>query len=103
MAFRQGEPREQHIEACISCHGKELGKREGMTWTRNIHDGIGMTCVNCHQLHVASDPMKDQKLQKEKCSQCHSNQLDTHKKMGIALDKMKCFGCHDIHKLTRKK
>ena len=103
MAFRQGEPKEQHIEACISCHGKQLGKRQGMQWTGNIHDNIGMTCVSCHQLHTTYDPMIDQQKQREKCSQCHSKQLDAHKKMGISLDKMKCFGCHDIHKLTRKK
>ena len=103
MAFRQGEPREQHIEACISCHGKELGKREAMNWTGNIHDSIGMSCVNCHQLHTKNDPMKDQQKQREKCAQCHSGQLDAHNKMSISLDKMKCIGCHDIHKLTRKK
>jgi DmsE family decaheme c-type cytochrome len=103
MAFRQGEPREQHNEACISCHGKELGKREGKKWIGSIHDNMGMTCVYCHQLHVANDPMKDQKLQREKCSKCHSSKIDLHKKMGISLDKMKCFDCHDIHKLTRKK
>ena len=102
MAFRQEEPREQHIAACIGCHGNKLGKREGMQWTGNIHDSIGMTCVNCHQLHTKNDPMKNQKQQKEKCSQCHSAQLGAHKKLGISLDNMKCFGCHDIHKLTRK-
>ncbi|WP_455221369.1 multiheme c-type cytochrome [Kaarinaea lacus] len=103
MAFKQGEPREQHLEACLSCHGKELGKRQAMKWKGYIHDGIGMTCVNCHQLHTTNDPMKDQQKQREKCAQCHAKQLDTHKKMGISLDKMKCFGCHDVHKLTRKK
>ena len=103
MAFRQGESREQHNEACMSCHGKELGKREGMKWTGSTHDNMGMTCVYCHQQHVASDPMKDQKLQREKCSKCHSSKIDTHKKMGISLDKMKCFACHDIHNLKRKK
>jgi len=103
MAFRQQEPKEQRIEACLSCHGKELGKRQGMKWTGNIHDNIGMTCGNCHQLHVASDPMNDQQKQREKCSQCHASQLDKHKKMGVSLDKMACFGCHDIHKLTRNK
>ena len=102
-AFRQGEPREQHIEACMSCHGKELGNREAMNWTGNIHDSIGMSCVNCHQLHTKNDPMKDQQKQREKCAQCHSGQLDAHNKMGISLDKMKCIGCHDIHKLTRNK
>jgi DmsE family decaheme c-type cytochrome len=105
IAFRQGEPRERHIEACISCHGKQIGKREAMKWKDNIHDGIGMTCVSCHQLHVKSDPMKDQKLQRKKCAQCHSRQIDTHKRfdnVGITFDKMTCFGCHDVHKLTRK-
>ena len=106
IAFRQGEPRERHIEACVSCHGKDMGKREGIKWTGNIHDGIGMTCVSCHQLHVASDPMKDQKQQREKCNQCHSRQITNHRRfnnVGISFDKMTCFGCHDVHKLTRKK
>ena len=105
IAFRQGEPGERHIEACISCHGKDMGKREGMNWTGNIHDSIGMTCVSCHQLHVTSDPMKDQKQQRKKCAQCHSRQIDTHRRfdnVGITFDNMTCFGCHDVHKLTRK-
>jgi hypothetical protein len=51
IAFRQGEPAERHTEACVSCHGKDMGKREGMKRAGNIHDSIGMTCVNCHQLH----------------------------------------------------
>ena len=105
IAFRQGEPREQHIETCIGCHGKGVGKREGMKWAGNIHDGIGMTCVNCHQLHVTNDPMKDQKQQRKKCSQCHNKQITNHKRfdnVGITFDKMACFGCHDVHKITRK-
>lgn len=103
MAFRQGEPKEQHIEACISCHGKELGKRQGMQWVGNIHDNIGMTCVSCHQLHTTNDPMKDQQTQREKCAQCHSRQLNSHKKMGISLEKIACYGCHNVHNLQRKK
>jgi len=103
IAFRQGESIEQHNEACMSCHGKYLGKRVAMKWNGSLHQLRGMTCVYCHQTHSASDKMKDQKLQAEKCSKCHSRKIDDHIKMGISLDKMKCFSCHDVHKLTSKK
>ena len=103
MAFRQWESTEQHNEACMSCHGKYLGKRLGMKWNGSIHQLRGMSCVYCHRAHSASDKMKDQELQRERCSKCHSRKIEQHDDFasaGIVFERLTCSTCHDVHELV---
>lgn len=103
LAFRQWESTELHNEACMRCHGKDMGELSGMTWKGSLHQTRGMTCVYCHQSHVASDKMKDQKLQKERCSKCHSSKIAAHKEVDEPLETTKCSACHDVHNLMPEK
>ena len=101
LAFRQWESTTLHNEACMSCHGKEMGELEAKTWKGSLHETRGMTCAYCHQSHVASDKMKDQQLQMERCSKCHSSKIAAHKEVEEPLETTKCSACHNVHELTR--
>jgi OmcA/MtrC family decaheme c-type cytochrome len=102
ISFRRGEESGQvHSQACTSCHGLDLGEKKGMKWDGSLHEISGMTCVSCHQLHVADDRMKDQQLQTEQCSKCHSRKIAVHKGADL-LETTKCSRCHKVHELTRK-
>lgn len=104
LAFRGGEPAQRHTEACIGCHGKDVGKLKGMNWNGSVHATMGMTCVNCHKLHVEGNPLSEQKSQQEVCAKCHGKQITDHRRfenVGIVFDKLTCFECHDVHQLMR--
>jgi hypothetical protein len=72
-----------------------------MKWDGSLHEMRGMTCVNCHELHLADDRMKGQQLQKEQCSKCHSRKIAVHKE-AILFETRKCSTCHEVHELTSK-
>jgi predicted CXXCH cytochrome family protein len=106
IAFREEEEAVQrHTEACIGCHGKDVGKQKGMEWNGSVHAVEDMTCVNCHELHIEGNPLKEQKQQVEVCANCHDEQITNHRrfeKVGIVFDKLTCYECHDIHQLERE-
>ncbi|MGI9294541.1 MAG: cytochrome c3 family protein [Pseudomonadales bacterium] len=101
ITFHRGqESRQVQNQACISCHEKDMGELKGMKWKGSLHEMKGMTCNFCHQLHVASNSMKDQQLQKDQCSKCHSSKMETHPKFassGIEFERLPCSTCHDVH------
>ena len=101
LAFRQWESTEQHNDACMQCHGEDMGGLAGMEkWNGSLHQLRGMACVYCHQSHVARDKMKNRDLQRERCSKCHSRTIAAHEDEGIRIARRKCSACHDIHELT---
>ena len=100
MTFRQGESRELQNKACTGCHGKYLGERVGMKWDGSLHQLRGITCNYCHQVHSASDEMRDQDLQRERCSKCHSRKIEQHADFasaGVEFERLSCSTCHDVH------
>lgn len=101
ITFHQGqEPSQVQNQACTSCHENDMGELKGIKWYGSRHELKGMTCNFCHQLHVASNPMKDQQLQKEQCSKCHSSKIETHDDFassGIEFERLSCSTCHDVH------
>jgi hypothetical protein len=103
IAFRQWESTEEQNDACMSCHGKELGGEPGMEWAGSLHQLRGMTCAYCHQVHSVHDKMKDQETQKQSCSRCHSKKTEAHRKIQQLLDSTKCSECHDPHSVKHLK
>jgi len=105
IAFREDEPVHRQTDACIGCHGKDLGKQKGMKWSGSAHDTKDMTCVSCHKLHIEGNPLKEQKSQEKVCAKCHSEQITNHRRfedVGIVFDRLTCYECHDVHQLIRE-
>ena len=105
IAFREGEPVQHQTAACIGCHGDNVDQQEGMNWNGSVHAVEDMTCVNCHELHIEGNPLKEQKLQLEVCATCHDEQITNHRRfenVGIVFDELTCFECHDVHQLERE-
>ena len=92
--FKRGEPMEQQNGACLACHANDMGDMEGIAWAGNVHDTGQMTCMNCHQGHVAEDPMSDPEQQSKACTGCHKEQIAKHETFP---DGLTCFDCHDVH------
>ena len=85
---------------CLSCH-----LQDGDTsWHLNQHDVEGLSCADCHQVHVAQDPVTDPQQQVEACGTCHLEQLaafnkrSRHPLAGVhAGSDMTCTSCHNPH------
>lgn len=94
MTFRGGEePGQEQNQACLDCHGKDLGELQGIEWEGSRHQDIHLTCGMCHESHLASNPMKDLETQRAKCGLCHRGQVEDH------FDNLPCSTCHDVHAL----
>jgi len=102
LSFREGEPVQPQTEACIGCHGKQMGSLEAMQWSGSLHATDDMTCITCHTLHIQGNPLQDREFQQELCAECHKRQVRTHRrfdKVGIEFDELTCYECHDVHQL----
>lgn len=102
LGFREGEPVQPQTQACIDCHGKEMGSQEAMQWAGSMHATDDMTCITCHELHIEGNPLRDLEQQKELCAECHKREIRTHRRferVGIAFDELSCYECHDVHQL----
>ena len=100
MTFQQGESSELQNQACTGCHGEYLGERVGMLWEGSLHQLRGITCNYCHQVHSVGNEMKDQDLQRERCSKCHSRKIEQHDDFasaGVEFERLSCSACHDVH------
>jgi len=105
IRFGSEQAIQQQTAACIDCHANDMGESEGMEWVNSAHDTDGMTCVSCHRMHVAGNPLADQESQRESCAHCHEKQIATHRRFesaGIVFDKLTCYDCHDVHQLIRE-
>ena len=100
LAFRPWESTEAHNQACMNCHGKDMGELKGMNWKGSLHETRGMTCVYCHQSHVSSDKMRDPQQQRDRCSKCHGSKIAGHTGGEDLLKLKKCSECHKVHELT---
>jgi DmsE family decaheme c-type cytochrome len=85
---------------CLSCHLDEADS----SWHLNQHDVEGLACSDCHQVHVAHDPVADPLQQVEACGGCHLeqkaalNKRSRHPLAGVhAGSDMTCTSCHNPH------
>ena len=82
-------------ELCMSCHdGHQFDE-----WAFSSHNGAGMSCGDCHQIHVGpGESLK--KSSPDLCYDCHSNveaawMMPSHHP--VAEGKLECKDCHSIH------
>ena len=102
LRFGDKSTRPQQTAACLNCHAEDMGATEGMEWTGSAHDTPRITCVSCHQLHTADNPLIEAKTQTKNCAGCHEDEIAAHPRFedkGIAFDKLMCSDCHDVHQL----
>ena len=84
---------------CLTCH--ERGERSH--WTGSPHEGRGLSCLSCHQIHHDKAPtehllMKAGEL--ETCTSCHLRRkasLMRSAHMPLREGTMRCSSCHNPH------
>lgn len=84
---------------CLSCH--ERGDQSH--WTGSTHQGRGLTCTSCHQIHHEGTP-PDQLLARgdvfNTCTSCHLSRkasLMRSAHMPMREKQMTCTSCHQPH------
>ncbi len=83
-------------EQCLGCH--KGGTR--MAWQGSVHHNEEVNCLDCHQIHVAQDPVLDQVNQDKVCFTCHANvraQIQMPSTHPIEQGKTRCSSCHNAH------
>ena len=89
-------PVDERNGACLTCH-------KGTTrthWTGSAHQNALVGCSDCHQVHAATDRVRERKTQTQVCFTCHKEQrADSHKisTHPIELGKVVCADCHNPH------
>ena len=89
-------PLAERNQQCLNCH--QAGLR--MNWQGSQHQTNDVACTNCHQIHVAKDPVLVKLSQPEKCFTCHAEQRADSFKYShhpIREGKTVCSDCHNPH------
>jgi DmsE family decaheme c-type cytochrome len=98
ISFAAGGPTSARAqtETCLTCH--EGGQR--MHWADSKHDGAGMACTSCHQVHTHNKNLLTKSSQMETCFSCHQAQrAQIHRASSHPLldEQMTCSDCHNPH------
>ncbi len=81
---------------CQACHNGDTG----FAWHGSEHDINEIACADCHQVHIAHDPVLETSSQPAVCFECHQQQhSQSLKAYSHPFDegKMDCSGCHNPH------
>lgn len=97
---KRGSPRDEKLNACLSCHADDSMGESQILFIGSIHDRPTINCSNCHKAHEKSDPMGNLEAQIKTCSRCHRRDIREHPAVeGEAIDmsSQACSNCHDVH------
>lgn len=84
---------------CLECHSSNVG----FAWHGSEHDNDEVACADCHQSHIAHDPVQRTASQPAICFDCHQQQRSQAlRPYSHPFDegKMDCSGCHNPHGQT---
>ena len=84
---------------CLTCHSNTAHLA---FWNMGDHRKNGVTCVDCHNIHVPADQRMPTS---ETCLGCHKkvkNDLEKTSHHPILEGKVTCFDCHNPHGTTTK-
>ncbi len=101
LQFGDRSTRPQQTAACLDCHGKAMGNEKAMLWTGSPHDTPRITCVSCHSIHTAENPVDGRERQVLVCSGCHAREVRDHPQLKGRFEKRKCSACHDVHRAKK--
>lgn len=81
-------------DVCLGCH--QNGQRTH--WQASEHQAADLSCVSCHNIHAAQDPVLSKLAQPAVCEGCHAEkrsqlQLRSHHPVPEGL--MTCSDCHN--------
>ena len=87
-------------ELCLKCHDGA----EHAQWQGGAHDGRGMSCLTCHQIHPERGEVHESLLTRsntfETCTSCHLQKkaaIMRSAHMPIREGQMTCTTCHNAH------
>ena len=81
---------------CLNCH--QNNRRH--LWQGSEHQLNQVSCVQCHRIHVTSDPMRDATKQMTTCFNCHAKQRSQFQQTSthpVRFGNMACSQCHNPH------
>jgi len=81
---------------CLGCHAADTGT----AWHSSGPASNDVACADCHQAHIAHDPVLQTASQPDVCYGCHRQQQSEALKAyshPFRQGKMDCGGCHDVH------
>lgn len=91
-------PKRQVLDACLSCHTKDLSRAE---IRRSSHTQAGIVCTSCHSIHGAQTAKQLlAKQQTPLCYGCHANvrsQFAMPFKHRVNEGAIQCSDCHNPH------
>jgi len=93
-------PREEQLQACLSCHGDINAGETQIVFVGSPHDRSNINCSTCHTMHVETDPINGRETQTRTCNRCHRRVITEHPRFvekGIDFDALNCSACHDVH------
>lgn len=98
ISFGENSPltAEMQNSVCMACHDDSTR----MDWHSSVHASEELACADCHQVHVAKDPVLTKEGENQQCQSCHSKvKADSHKRSAhpIKWDEMSCSDCHKPH------
>jgi DmsE family decaheme c-type cytochrome len=80
-------------QVCLNCHRSDVGNE----WHGGVHQFEQLSCSNCHQIHVSSDPILDAKQQASVCFTCHQQQRAELLRQSAHPVERGLLGCGDCH------
>lgn len=86
---------EQENEICLGCH-----RAQRHDWDGGEHQSRGLACIDCHSVHVVTDPITIAANQAEVCLDCHVEQrAQVHRAYShpVRFGEMTCSDCHAPH------
>ncbi len=80
-------------QVCLSCHQDEVGQM----WHGSKHQFEQIACHDCHQIHVAKDPIMSVNNQASICFTCHQQQRAQFQRPSAHPVERGLLGCGDCH------
>jgi DmsE family decaheme c-type cytochrome len=105
VKFNAQTPAEEKNASCLACHGKA---RTHFNWPGAVHNIEQVACSDCHNVHVANDPILQRDSESESCYGCHQEQraqflrqsrhpVQASSKAYSHTGLMSCTDCHNPH------
>jgi DmsE family decaheme c-type cytochrome len=89
-------PKARQNAMCLSCHQRNAAH----AWAASEHAANDVTCVDCHKVHAAVDPVRAAATQPDVCGKCHQLQVTDFRKPWhhpVPEGTMSCTSCHEPH------